>query len=212
MRIKIPDFANLFQDNVKIDTHLGEGMTKNIEVGKISLLSGQIVACDPFVSPGTEPFVNKVVPGEYPVVINIVHYLDDDDERIGAAMIKIKESKVVRWEMALKKGQDPNTLEDGEVFGYPVDSGTGCFMDYETALRYKKISQENPLFHEFILEETKNNYADTRDWADIQIEPSGNIITFSSGLGDGYYASYWGYDDENHICCLVTDFGLYEED
>ncbi|BCU81393.1 hypothetical protein JIR001_11760 [Polycladomyces abyssicola] len=34
MRIKIPDFTTLFQDNVKIDTYLGEGMTKNSKWAK----------------------------------------------------------------------------------------------------------------------------------------------------------------------------------
>lgn len=30
--------------------------------------------------------------------------------------------------------QDPSRLNDGELFGYPVDSGTGSFMDRSTAL------------------------------------------------------------------------------
>ncbi len=42
-----------------------------------------------------------------------------------------------------------------------------------------------------------------------------NIIAFSSGWGDGCYASYWGYDADGKIACLITDFGVFgpnEED
>jgi hypothetical protein len=72
-------------------------------------------------------------------------------------MIKFKESKAVRWKMAIKKGQDPSILEEDEVFGYPVDSGVGCFMDYKTSQKYKDILKENPQYDDFILEEMKKN-------------------------------------------------------
>jgi hypothetical protein len=32
---------------------------------------------------------------------------------------------------------------------------------------------------------------------------------FASGWGDGCYASYWGYDNENQVSCLLTDFNLF---
>ncbi|MBH8606729.1 DUF4241 domain-containing protein [Thermoactinomyces sp. CICC 10521] len=210
MNIKVPDFHHFYRGNVKFKTYNGEAVTRNIYAGNISLPSGQIVACDPFVYESTEPFINKVNPGEYPVVLNVVHYLDDDDERIGAAMIRFKESQAVRWEMALKEGQDLSELEEGEAFGYPVDCGVGCFMDDGIYKKYKSILDENPEYDDFIIEEMEKNYVDTRDWANLKIDPLGNIVIFSSGLGDGYYVSYWGYDEKDEICCLVTDFGLYE--
>ncbi|NJM28090.1 MAG: DUF4241 domain-containing protein, partial [Pseudanabaena sp. RU_4_16] len=51
-------------------------------------------------------------------------------------------------------------------------------------------------------------------WADIQISKKilVNVITFSSGWGDGGYASYWGYDATEKITSLVTDFGLFSDD
>ena len=35
-----------------------------------------------------------------------------------------------------------------------------------------------------------------------------NIATFSTGLGDGHYATYVGYDEKGNICRLLTDFNL----
>jgi Protein of unknown function (DUF4241) len=59
-------------------------------------------------------------------------------------------------------------------------------------------------------------YSDDRkgDWANLNIndQTQANVITFSSGLGDGGYASYWGYDSDNNIACIVTDFLLFNED
>ena len=48
-------------------------------------------------------------------------------------------------------------------------------------------------------------------WATIQVSNStpANIIAFSSGYGDGAYASYWGYDAAGTLVCLVTDFALF---
>ena len=36
-----------------------------------------------------------------------------------------------------------------------------------------------------------------------------NLIAFSSGWGDGGYASFWGYDEKDNITSLVTDFALF---
>lgn len=127
VNMKEPDFYYFFQNHAVFETNWGKGITRNIDAGILNLPSGQVVACDPFVFPGTTPFVKKVPSGNYPVILNIVYYVDDGDERIGATMIQIKQSRPVRWEMALKEGQDPEELGEDEVFGYPVDSGTGCF-------------------------------------------------------------------------------------
>jgi hypothetical protein len=50
------------------------------------------------------------------------------------------------------------------------------------------------------------------NWANLHIDNiKANVIAFSSGWGDGGYASYWGYDSANNIACIVTDFVLFYE-
>jgi len=51
-------------------------------------------------------------------------------------------------------------------------------------------------------------------WANLRIndDTEANVVAFSSGWGDGGYASYWGYDSANNIACIVTDFMLFNED
>jgi hypothetical protein len=36
----------------------------------------------------------------------------------------------------------------------------------------------------------------------------GNLIAFSSGYGDGAYATYAGYNANGELCAVVTDFGV----
>lgn len=48
-------------------------------------------------------------------------------------------------------------------------------------------------------------------WANVQVgdRTDANVIAFSSGYGDGAYASYWGYDAAGNLVSLVTDFSLF---
>ncbi|MCZ9874187.1 DUF4241 domain-containing protein [Brachyspira hyodysenteriae] len=40
-----------------------------------------------------------------------------------------------------------------------------------------------------------------------------NIVLFTSGYGDGYYPSYFAYDENDNICALYTIFiDLNDED
>jgi hypothetical protein len=37
-----------------------------------------------------------------------------------------------------------------------------------------------------------------------------NLAAFSTGEGDGYYATYIGIDAKGETCRLLTDFGLFD--
>jgi len=46
----------------------------------------------------------------------------------------------------------------------------------------------------------------------MDAETKANLIVFLSGLGDGCYASYFGFDEAHNPMILVTDFGLFGDD
>ena len=56
----------------------------------------------------------------------------------------------------------------------------------------------------------KEAHQSRADWVDFRMDQAtqANIILFSSGLGDGYYPSYFGYDRDGSVVCLATDFGI----
>jgi hypothetical protein len=187
-----------------------------IQIGNIDLPSGQIVACDPFVELVTNPFSKQVTPGKYPVLLNIAHY-DNDDERVAYAVIKFNINEVVRWEMATQLGQTLDGLDDDEFVGYGVDSGTGSFMDKQTALSiitYEEENQkDNPDFYIYLELEDRfdENYQDTRSWLVTSIKDKvDNFAIFSTGWGDGVYPSFWGFDENGDPSCLITDFLITE--
>jgi hypothetical protein len=42
-----------------------------------------------------------------------------------------------------------------------------------------------------------------------QVPGSGlQVAIFTTGLGDGWYASWWGLDRDGEVTSLVTDFSL----
>lgn len=176
------------------------------ELGELNLPTGKIVACDPLVDPETPPFSKHVKAGKYPVTLYI-HYIDDD-KRVGFAKLGFSEKLPTRFEVAVNDEQKLEELEDGEFYGYGVDSGTGGFMDEETA---KKLGQLMDESEDYGIAELDNmleeSYVDTYCVANFTIPDTDlNLAAFSSGYGDGLYPTYWGLDDDNNICCLITDF------
>ncbi len=110
--------------------------------------------------------------------------------------------------MAVQTGQPLGALKRDEFYGYPVDSGSGCFMDLEAATILNKRMSEDPDYFEQLIAAAKPVYVHTRDWADFSLEAETglNVVFFSSGFGDGIYSSYWGFDRTGGLTCLVTDF------
>ena len=205
--VKLPD-ASAFSDV------LGEDLSAKLEgkatsfdvydIGKLELTTGKIVACDGFSLNGV-PFEKVVPPGHYPVLIALAN-IDDNYQRIAFARVQFAETPAVRWSMALLPGQDASTLKRDHIFGYGVDSGTGAFVDHAVLQDLEKVlSNDDDGFYKLLSKEMHKVYRDTRDWARIKT-PHGNAVIFSSGFGDGCYASYFGYDTDGNLSALLTDF------
>jgi hypothetical protein len=53
----------------------------------------------------------------------------------------------------------------------------------------------------------ERTYVHTWSWLDMPFG-KGNLLAFSSGLGDGAYATYVGFDADSEISVVVTDFSV----
>lgn len=182
-----------------------------VALGDLELPSGQIVAADPMVQPERPAFARKVQPGRYPVTLYKAQH------RVALAALRFSLGKVVRWEMATVPGQDLGKLKDGEIYGYGVDAGLGCFMDAKTPaamkqreeLQNKRTRRFDNYYDDVVsdeLEANGGNYALHRPLEDNLL----NVAIFQSGWGDGFYASYWGLDADDKPLVLITDFGVFE--
>lgn len=184
-----------------------------VALGELELPTGRIVATDPLVFPEWKPLERTVPPGRYPVTLYRAQ------GRIAMAMLRFAPGKVARWEIATLPGQKLADLKDDEIFGYPVDAGTGSFMDASAkAAMDKREAQEierarasstayGSYYDNVVADEMERNgghFALHKPLADDPV----NVAIFQSGWGDGVYASYWGLDEAGRPLVLVTDFGV----
>ena len=81
------------------------------------------------------------------------------------------------WELALLPGQKLAELSGDEVFGYPVDAGTGAFFDARAA---------EALFEEDVNQALLERSYD-EDAFSLDLPGELNVVAFHSGQGDGVY-------------------------
>lgn len=208
------DFSKFFEDGKEIITaQEGKIVLKCHRVANLHISSGEIIACDPFTSPDAEPFSVTLTPGIYPLILSVANY-EDQDQRVAGAMLRISGEKAVTWQMAQQSEQDLMGLEADEIFGHSVDSGTSCMMDAEAAQSLMEKMEADESYFETIVREMDKTYIDTWSWANIPVsaETNVNMIAFSSGMGDGLYASYFGFDEAGNVTSLITDFALFDAD
>jgi Protein of unknown function (DUF4241) len=216
-----PDLRYAFQDNVPLVTPNNDGQHLSIiSAGNLTVTSGRILACDPFTFWEDKPFTRTIPTGNYPVYVTYLWDKDKQYKDVAFARLQLVEGKLpTSWELALRPNQDITTLGDDEFFGYPVDAGTGCFMDADAIDKWNMLRDQygdviirqasgedipdDPISARMRIVDNENS-----QWWSMTIneETRLNVIAFTSGFGDGRYPTYWGLDESNNPVCLVTDF------
>jgi hypothetical protein len=166
--------------------------------GPLRLPSGRLVAADPSsLDYGEEPFLVTVAPGDYPVTIAVATFLDDPGHsRVCATRLEITAEPAVRWELALRDGQDPLDLGAGEFFGFGVDAGLACFVDEDNRERLAEAWESLP--------DLLNPRYTTLD--------GNEMVAWSSGWGDGAYPTWIGRDISGNVVAFVADMLLFPTD
>lgn len=177
-------------------------------IGNIHITDGKIIACDPLVDPSYPAFKLMFPIGLFSTELAIAMF-DDGDERVGFARIKFSSATPIKWTMATLEGQDLSEISGDSFYGYPVDSGTGGFLNSLGSAELRKFLDPNSGNYMSLIEELNKTYKHTRSWLLWQRDEA-NALLFSSGLGDGRYPTYIGYDNDNKICRLTTDFLMLE--
>lgn len=207
---ELVDASPFLQDLRQPLTFSADGRAASVAVYQLPdllLPSGRIRASD-FLVGGGEPFTRDVPPGRHPLAL-VAAKIDEGHERIALAVIRFSARSVASWEMAVTPGRDLATLKPGQVFGYGVDSGTGSFCDASAAPLLEQANEEDVGFPHRVMAEMRRSHQPTRDWIHIET-PNGSAAGFSSGYGDGSYASYFGLDDTGNPVVLLTDFNIVD--
>ena len=177
-----------------------------VTIGKLKITSGHIIACDPMhIDEYGKPFTKVFPTGEFPVQLSIAQF--DFEEKIAFARINFSDEPVAKWEFALLEGQPPIAIGGDKMHGYSVDAGVGVFIDEEAnkALNRDSVTRMG----EGIYPEMDKHYHNTWRYAMYNFGKH-NLAAFSSGDGDGYYATYIGFDAKGKPCRLLTDFNLFD--
>ena len=186
-----------------------------IEAGELNVPTGKIVACDPFNNPERAVFTRSIPAGKYPVHL----YLKKGENTMALAWLQVSQETPVTWEMAVLHDQEIADLKEGYYYGYSVDAGIGCFMDALCAdflcaaqsMIAEKMGDDFISYYDNVvapqIAENQDIYLNHFSADDSEL----NVIMFSSGWGEGVFASYWGLDAAGNVACLVTDFNILKE-
>lgn len=188
-------------------------LLESFEVGKIYLPSGKLVACDPVITNDMQPFTTVFPKGDFAVLL----HKERESNCVAYAEIVFSSSEISDWQLATTEGQLVKDLAEGEVFGYPVESGMGCFMDADTQNVLNELEQKlyhskgvdfmgiyEEFFHEHFFDE--NGAIDQYAFLKPSDNHPGTIFAFETGYGEGFYASYIAYDKNRVPVKIVTEF------
>jgi hypothetical protein len=141
-----PDYAAAFERG---------GDDTCLSPGALRLTSGKVVATDPLVFLEAPAFTTAFPPGQYPVTFSMV------DGDVAYALLRIADERPVRWALALRPGEQ---AAPGEELGYPVDAGTGSYMDDATARLIEQRERQKLDWAMARVKEAQVSPADATKW------------------------------------------------
>jgi hypothetical protein len=204
----LKNIAQLFTKNF-----IENPLIESFDAGKIHLPTGRIVACDPLITNDMKDFKIHFPQGKFPVLI----HKERESNCIAYAEIIFSNDEIIDWKIATTEDQNVEELKEEEIFGYPVESGMGCFMDLETQdclnhletkLFHRKGAEFMGIYEEFFHQHffDENGAIDQHAFLKPAEDNEGNIFAFETGYGEGFYASYIGFGKDNQPIKLITEF------
>lgn len=189
-----------------VDARNGRLTLTRQKVADLTLTTGLLIARDALMSGNERPFERRVAPGRYPFSLTLATLPGECEPRPVFAVIEFSAEETVRWEQALREGDNPDDLEPGECFGFAVDSWHAGYLDLEADLAQERMFTLHPN-DDYLAKEHKAGLWNVHTFADTPA----NTITCRSGLGSGVYPSFWGLDAKGRPTCLVTDFSIIDD-
>lgn len=200
-------FETAFAKGTKQELKNLEFTLYGVKIGSLKITSGRIVACDPLlIEEYGLPFTYVFPKGSFPVELAIAR-LENKGETVAFARIRFSDAPVARWEYALLKDQQQLPPGSEDAPGYIVDAGHGSFMDEDAlkALDRRKVVRLSGDVYKDINSKFRNGWGAT-----VYNSGESNLAVFTSGLGDGRYSTYIGFDAAGQPCRLLTDFEIFK--
>lgn len=202
---------NLTQNNnVAIETDFGKAVLTKINIGDLNLKTGKLIATDPILLYDDQPFNVKIKPGVYPVSVYLADF-ENGDKMTALSKIEFSKDLPIKWTMALYDGESFNNLKSDEFLGFDVENGICSYMDESVMEELDMLFEDDLEEYENLVRSSVKFSKKVFSYKDIPYgKNSSNILAFSTSWKDGTFPSYFGYDINNKLCCLVTDFMVLE--
>jgi hypothetical protein len=184
----------------RIDTGDGDFILLNhIAICKLTLPTGRLVAMDPGSGDRSSvSYYPQLEAGTYPVHLVIARLEGSPQERITAAYVRAGEGAVSSWSIPKNSSS------------YLAETAKGAFLDQSLCSGLATIWDDHldsPFARQYS-EQYQLNYRSTWSWVNtiVDQETGANIVTFLSGMGDGYYPCYVGSNAVGQPIVFLTDF------
>ena len=188
--------------------------TELVKVGDMDATSNRLLLADPCYlgSNMVLPMERTTQIGKLPVFASILT-TKMTGRVVAGIKVKLSDASTVRYELAMPLGIKAWTVDDPMVYPYvDISTDIGCVVDKETELTFAAAY---------------NNYFNTKgkdmilDLLDPMVSENGyamftipgsevTVPLFRTGLGQGAYNAYWGFDTDNKLTELVFPF-VYPE-
>jgi hypothetical protein len=166
----------------------GFDLAEDVLAGELKLPSGRIVVSEFFTE--EEPLPIRVRPGAYPAFVTLAHAHGDDERRVALATLVLSDRPTVRWRKA---------------GGIAVDGGSGSFGSKEVASTFGRLALERSGRWDELWELIWDAQDAQGHVTNYDVDSRLNLIHFSTGLGDGGYPIYVGYDAKGEPTRVVLD-------
>jgi len=178
-----------------IDEPDGFVATRDVVPGKLKLPSGRL-AIDGFFTADTKPLRQRVAPGSYPFHVTEAKPVDGGaGRRVALATLVVGERPTVRWQPA---------------GGIGVDGGVAAFSSAEGARDLGFDDPDSSLDRQLGFYDVMTAHRTGVGLAEVDDDT--NIAVFETGLGDGGYGIYVGFDAVGRPTQFVLDCGLIHFD
>jgi Protein of unknown function (DUF4241) len=196
----------LFQSGTRYAMATGDPVVVEVRrAGLLHMPSGRLIMADPaLLDAQVEPFTIAIPPGTYPVILAVIRFEQQPThERVAAAKLVVRKEPVVSWELALRPGEDPRLLGDGEFFGFGVDTGTASLLDAAALSAMVGLVTDDAW--EAFIDRHGDDLGRRKPVETLDPGSGANLIAFESGWGDGSYPTWIGRTAAGEAACFVAD-------
>ena len=164
-------------------------LTDDLQIGDVKLPTGRVIVGE-YLS-DEEPLAFTVAPGAYPAHATLARYPDYPNDDVAFLTLVLSESPTVRWQPSGVIGVDGGTTTVTSVEGRD---------EFLKAQETRSLELSEAIFDSMVA----HDYLAT-EW---ELTPETNLVQVSSGVGDGAYPIYVGFDAQGEPTRVVVDFSL----